>query len=105
MAHAKNPEYDIWDKVNEAQGKKGFGIKDKLKEVEWGRGVEEPPIVSIVHAYKFHPQETIAYSCQDSDIAGRVAKELDRRRERLVKKEWRVEEEDYDFNTALATAS
>lgn len=84
MSHSHKPEYDLWEKVEEA----------RLGELV-GEWAGEPPKKSIAHV---PVEEAIEYACQDADVTGQVGVVLERLRQEIAADggEWDVEEEDWD---------
>lgn len=82
LDHSKNPEYDIWEKSEEA------GLLEKFQPV---LGVA--PRVSIVNV----PIDiAVHYACQDADLTGRMETVLAAERELRASGVWKVREEDWD---------
>lgn len=74
LSHSHKPDYDLWEKADEA-GLSGF------------------PSPSIAHVPE---SEAIAYACEDAMVTGLVGQWMDGERERIVREEWCVSEEDRD---------
>jgi hypothetical protein len=82
LSHSHKPDYDLWEKVNEA-----------------GLAKEGMPRVSIANV---PAEEAMFYACQDADLTGRLGTALKGIREGLtgeknvVGGDWQVGEEDWD---------
>lgn len=83
-----NPDYDPWLKPKTAtNGDESFRLLGQTWLSELEERVGRMPRASIVHV----PVEIAKdYGCMDADMTGRLAVWLEKERERIVRKEWKV---------------